>query len=117
MGGFMMLPLSQKGRSMSTQLTKTEEKIEQIKQELMTLGPMRPGSITRQYRLPKEKKRPFYQISYQSRSHSEYVRKENLQALRQETKTYRRFRKLIDRWVELSIKASKLRSAEDRLSH
>jgi len=89
------------------------EKIERIKQQLLALGPMRPGSITRQYRLPKEKKRPFYQISYthQSRSHSEYVRPENLQALRQETKTFRKFRKLIDRWVMLALKASKLRNA------
>ena len=74
---------------MSTQRKRIEEQIERIKQELLALGPMRPGSITRQYRLPKEKKTPFYQISYthQTRSHSEYVRPENLQALRQEIKT------------------------------
>ena len=74
---------------MSTQRKRIEEQIERIKQELLALGPMRPGSITRQYRLPKEKKTPFYQISYthQTRSHSEYVRPENLQALRQEIKS------------------------------
>ena len=49
---------------MSTQLKQTEEQIERIKRELLRLGRMRPGSISRQYRLPKEKKRPFYQISY-----------------------------------------------------
>ena len=103
---------------MSTQLKRTEEQIGRIKQELQKLGPMRPGSVTRQYRLPKEKKRPFYQISYthQTRSHSEYVRPENLRALRQETKTFRRFRKLIERWVALALKASKLRNAGARLS-
>ncbi len=96
---------------MSTQLEQTEERIRKLKQELMALGPMRPGSITRQYRLPKEKKRPFYQLSYthRMRSRSEYVRPENVAALRKETANFKRFRKLIDRWVELSLKASQLR--------
>ncbi len=96
---------------MSTQLEPTEKRIQILKQELMDLGPMRPGSITRQYRLPKEKKRPFYQISYthRMRSRSEYVRQGNVAALRKETANFKCFRKLIDRWVELSLKASQLR--------
>ena len=97
---------------MSTSLENTEERIRKIQQELLALGPMRPGSITRQYRLPKEKKRPFYQISYTHRmqSRSEYVRPENLAALRRETATFKRFRKLVDRWVTLSLAASQLRA-------
>jgi len=97
---------------MSTQLEQIEERIRKVKQELLTLGPMRPGSITRQYRLPKEKRRPFYQISYTHRmhSHSEYVRPENLATLRKETARFRRFKKLIDRWVTLALAASQLRA-------
>ena len=97
---------------MSTPLERTEERIRKIQQELLALGPMRPGSITRQYRLPKEKKRPFYQISYTHRmqSRSEYVRSENLAALRRETANFKRFRKLVDRWVALSLAASQLRA-------
>ncbi len=96
---------------MSTQLKRIEKQIERIKQELQEIDSMRPGSITRQYRLPKEKKRPFFQISYthQRHSRSEYVRPENLQTLRQETKNFRKFRKLIDRWVTLTLKQSQLR--------
>lgn len=96
---------------MSNELRRTEKQIERIKQQLVELGPIRPGSITKQYRLPKEKKRPFYQISYthQMKSRSEYVRQENLQALRQETRNFRKFRELTDRWVSLAIKASQLR--------
>jgi hypothetical protein len=96
---------------MSTQLKRTVERIEGIKQELLALGPMRPGSITRQYRLPKEKKRPFYQISYthRMRGRSEYVRPENLATLRKETANFRRFKKLIERWVGLALVASQLR--------
>jgi hypothetical protein len=96
---------------MSIQLKRVEEQIERIKQELLTLGPMRPGSLTRQYRLPKQRMRPFYQISYtyRMRSRSEYVRPENVAALRKETANLRRFRKLVDRWVGLALVASQLR--------
>ena len=96
---------------MATQLKRVEEQIAKIKQELVALGPMRPGSITRQYRLPKERERPFCQISYthRMRSRSEYVRPDNLATLRKETATFRRFRKLIDQWVGLALAASQLR--------
>lgn len=96
---------------MSTQLARTENQIEKVKQELLALGPMRPGSISRQYRRPKERMRPFYQISYthRMRSRSEYVREENLAVLRRETASFKRFRKLIERWVELALTASQLR--------
>ena len=97
---------------MSTPLERTEEQIGRIKQKLLALGPMRPGSLTRQYRLPKEKKRPFYQISYTHRmqGRSEYVRPENLAALRKETANFRRFKKIIARWVDLALAASQLRA-------
>lgn len=99
---------------MSTQLERTEEQIRKVKAEVMALGPMRPGSITRQYRLPKEKRRPFYQLSYthRMRSRSEYVRPEQVASLRKETATFKRFKKLIDRWVALSLRASQLRAKQ-----
>jgi hypothetical protein len=96
---------------MSTSLKRLERQIEALKGELLALGPMRPGSITQQYRLPKERKRPFYQISYthRMRGRSEYVRPENLAALRKETANFKRFKTLIDRWVGLALTASQLR--------
>ena len=99
---------------MSTQRKRTEEQIEGIKRDLLALSPLRPGSITRQYRLPKERERPFYQISYthHMRSRSEYVRPEHLAVLRKETANFKRFRKLIDRWVDLALKVSQLRVRE-----
>ena len=97
---------------MSTQLERTEEKIQQVKQELLALGPMRPGSISRQYRLPQQKERPFYQISYthRMRGRSEYVRPQNIEALTRETANFKRFKKLLERWIALSLKASQLRA-------
>ncbi|MEX2381726.1 MAG: hypothetical protein WD490_05035 [Opitutales bacterium] len=49
---------------MSTAEKKLIARIQRVKHQLNELGPMRPGSITRQYRKPEERKQPFYQISY-----------------------------------------------------
>jgi hypothetical protein len=55
-----------------------ERKLVQIKEALGQIGPMRPGSLTRQYRNPKERTGAYWQISYtrQMKSHTEYVRSE-----------------------------------------
>jgi hypothetical protein len=93
-------------------------KIEAVKRQLQELGPMRPGAISRQYRNPREKKRPFYQISYTHRmkSRSEYLRPENLAALRKETANFKRFRKLMDRWIDLALQLSQLRTRQGKHS-
>jgi hypothetical protein len=99
---------------MSTTHEKLQKQIEQTKRELQELGPMRPGAISRQFRNPREKKRPFYQISYTRRmkSRSEYLRPENLAAVRRETSNFKRFRKLVDRWVALALRLSQLKTRQ-----
>lgn len=101
---------------MSTSQKRLEKKIDKIRKTLMSLGPMRPGSISKQFRDPKGRTRPFYQISYTHRmkSRSEYVRPENLKALERETATFKRFRALIDQWVDLALELSQMRIREDR---
>ena len=96
---------------MTPRLEKLESQIESVKREVLKLGPMRPGSISKQYRRPAEKKHPFYQISYthRMRSRSEYVRKEHLRALRLETAEFKRFKKWVEVLVALSLRASKMR--------
>ncbi len=103
---------------MSTSIKQIQKKIERIKTELSTLGPMRPGSISKQYRNPKEKKTPYYQISYTYRmkSHTEYVRPENLATLREETITYKRFRVLIQQWTDLALKISQMQTRQSKRS-
>lgn len=103
---------------MSTSQQKLEKQIGQVKQQLQELGPMRPGAISRQYRNPKEKKRPFYQISYTRRmkSRTEYLRPENLTAVRRETANFKRFRKLMDRWVDLALNLSQLKTLQGKHS-
>jgi hypothetical protein len=103
---------------MSTTCEKIVARIERVKQQLQELGPMRPGAISRQYRNPKEKKRPFYQISYtyRMRSRSEYLRPENLVAVRRETANFKRFRKLMGRWVDLALQLSQLNTLQGKHS-
>lgn len=96
---------------MSTQLDQKEKKIRALLAMVAKLGAMRPGTLTVQYRNPAEKKTPFNQLSYtrKGRSRSEYVRTENLDAIKREVETYKRFRTLVEAVTELSLEASRLR--------
>jgi hypothetical protein len=96
---------------MSTELERTENRIRALLGGMATLGAMRPGTLTVQYRNPAQKKTPFHQLSYthRGRSRSEYVRPESLAAVRREVQTYKRFKTLIEAVTELSLVASRLR--------
>jgi len=92
-------------------LQQIQQEIQKIKKELMTIGEMRPGSLTVQYKEPKEKKGPYYQISYtqKMRSRTQYVRSDWVEQIRHQIDVYRRFKKLIERWIELAIEHSQLK--------
>jgi hypothetical protein len=96
---------------MSTELDRKENKVRALLAGMAKLGAMRPGTLTVQYRNPAEKKTPFNQLSYthKGRSRSEYVRPENLSAVRREVETFRKFRLLVEEVTELSLEASRLR--------
>jgi hypothetical protein len=87
-----------------------EQRIDRIKRELAEIGPMRPGSLTRQYKDPQDKTGAYWQISYtrQMKSRTEYVRREWIKELRSQIKTHKRFKRLVDQWIELGIEQSKL---------
>ena len=87
-----------------------ERRIARIKQELQTMGPMRPGSLTRQYRDPQNSAGGYWQISYtrQMKSRTEYVRREWVTEVRKQIATHKRFKRLIDQWVDLGIEHSQL---------
>lgn len=92
-------------------LEKKKQKIGLLFIELTKLGAMRPGTLTVQYRNPGEHKTPFHQISYtrKGRSRSEYVRPESLPVVRKEIAAYKKFRRLVEKIVDLSLEASHLR--------
>jgi hypothetical protein len=94
----------------SKTIRKIEDEIQTIKSQLQDLGYMRPGSLTKQYRNPKEQTGAFYQISYthKMKSKTEYVRPAFVKEVRQQIRNYKKFKKLIERWVELGIQYSQL---------
>lgn len=94
-------------------LKELEQRIASLRQEIASMGDMRPGTLTIQFRNPSEKQTPFNQLSYthRSKSRSEYVRERNLEIIRREIATYRRFRKRLEKLIDLSIQASKMRIA------
>ena len=87
-----------------------DRRIARIKEELQAIGPMRPGSLTRQYRDPESGAGAYWQISYtrQMKSRTEYVRRERVAEIREQIATYKRFKRLIDQWLDLSIERSQL---------
>ena len=96
---------------MHKKLDQVKTNIAGIKKELMTIGEMRPGSLTYQYQRPKEKKGGFYQISYTYRmkSKTEYVKAEFVEDLKGQIATYKRFKKLMQQWVDLSLRHSQMK--------
>jgi hypothetical protein len=97
-------------------LVQIERRIERIKDAILKIGPMRPGSLTRQYKESKTKSGPYWQISYtrNMRSKSDYVRSDCVEEIRNEISAYKRFKKLMDEWIDLGIEASKLRMKIDK---
>ena len=90
-------------------ISKLEEKLQSKHAALAAVGPMRPGSLTKQYRNPKEKSGAYYQLSYtrNSRSKSEHVWPEHVEMVRAEIKAYQKHKHLYGELIELAIELSK----------
>jgi len=94
-----------------------QRKIEEVRQTLSALGPMHPGSVSRQYQVcrrpgcrcmhPDHPQRhgPYHKLAYVHRGHPvcRFVRPECLAELLRRLDAYKRFRQLMNRWIELSI--------------
>ena len=92
-------------------LKKIDARIQRVKDQLLALGPMRPGTLTRQYHKPQERQGAFWQISYthQMKRRSEYARPDEVAAARREIAAFRRFKKLTADWVNLALARSQRR--------
>jgi hypothetical protein len=88
-----------------------DRQIQRIQTQLTKLGPMRPGTLTRQYRQPERQHGAYYQLSYtyQMRSHTEYVPKREVAMVRKEIAVYQRYKKLTAQWIDLALQRSRLR--------
>jgi Family of unknown function (DUF6788) len=105
-----------------------ERRIAAIKHELSTLGPLRPGSISRQYNVcgsatcrckidPADRHGPYYQLSYTHlrKSSSEFVREQDLRDVQRQLDTHARLRALVQEWIGLGIQQAR-RAREARKS-
>jgi len=91
-------------------LRNINRRIKGIKAELAALGDMRPGSLSRQTR---RWGGAYWQLSYTHRGkgHTEYVREEDLERVRQQVADYRRFRELTAEWVDLALECCRLKNS------
>ena len=94
-----------------------EARIVQVKRQLQAQGPMRPGSLSRQYNVcgkpgcrckdPKHPRRhgPYYQLNYvyRGKKTSKFIRREVLKQVRAELVNYKRFRRLTEQWIGLAL--------------
>jgi hypothetical protein len=101
---------------------KLEQQINHLKSQMGKLGPMRPGSLSRQYNVcgkpgcrckdPKTPRRhgPYYQLNYVygGKKTSEFVRPQNLKRVRTQLANFKRFRRLTDQWVGSALKLARL---------
>jgi hypothetical protein len=110
------------------QSKRIEAQIEKIKSQLLQIGPMRPGSLSRQYSacqkpgckcvdpVKPQKHGPFYQLSYSHRGKSttQFVRPQFVSEVRKQLAAYKKFKKLTEQWVALALELAKLKMQEAR---
>ena len=96
---------------MKTKIQKVEQEIAAIKKEMFEIGDMRPGSLSRQMRKSKEKYGAYWQLSYthMGKGRTGYVRDEFVEQVKAETVNYKRYKKLADKLIKLSIEKSSLK--------
>ena len=99
-----------------SKLERLEEAIDGIKREIGKLGALRPGSLSQQARKTKTTYGAYWHLSYthQGKGHTEYIRDAFVPQVKTEVSNFRRFRKLLDRLITLSIERSQLKMKTDR---
>ena len=114
-------------------LKKIENRIQRIKEQLLEIGEMRPGSISKQYSVcgskgckckdPEKPKKhgPYTQLSFVrlGKSTSRFIRPHQVQDVKLQLAQYKRFRKLMDDWLSLAIENAefKLLTTKDVAQH
>lgn len=99
-----------------------EATIATLKQALLRLGDLRPGTLSQQYNVcgkagcackadPPRKHGPYSQVSFtwQGRSRTQFVRREHVATVRQQLRNYERLRDLVEAWIAAGLELSPLR--------
>ena len=112
---------------MKTKIRDIERQIDKIKRELVTLGDLRPGSLSEQYNVcgtpgckckgtPPQKHGPYYQLSFsrKGKSSTRFVKKNDVSTVRKQLQNYKRLKKLVDQWIDLATDLSTLRLRKNK---
>lgn len=110
-----MLKMKQKINELETQIT-------EIKERLMGLGDLRPGSLSTQYNVcgnpkchckhdPPQKHGPYYQLSFsrKGRSRTKFIKKPYVEMVRDQITNYAELRLLVDEWIDVSMELCQLK--------
>lgn len=99
-----------------SKLERLKEAIQRIKRQIGEIGPMRPGSLTKQARKTNNKYGAYWHLSYTHRGkgHTQYIRDACVPQVKAEISHFKCFRKLVDRLITLSIERSQLRMKKDK---
>jgi len=94
-----------------SEITAIEEGIKLVKQELTSLGEMRPGSLSVQKR---KWGGEYYQLSFshKGKGRTKYIKEENVEAVKQQIANYKKFRELTKEWVDLAVQLAVLKEQE-----
>jgi len=99
-----------------------EKKIQDLKDQLVALGPLRPGSLSRQYHVcrkpgcrcqdPDKPKRhgPYYHLDYvhHGKKTTRFIRPTQLAEVRRQLVTFKQLRHLVDHWITLSLERAEI---------
>lgn len=82
-----------------------QKQLAEAKTALAQLGPMRPGTLSQQFKRPGQKNGPYWQLSYtfRQRRYGRYIRPNETDGLREMIANFKRFKTLVDLCIELSI--------------
>jgi uncharacterized protein YukE len=108
--------------------TRIQRQIQRLKQQLTELGPMHPGSLGQQYNVcgkpdcrckaPRhpQKHGPYYQLSFswRGKSTTRFLRSEQVTEMRQKVARYKRFRELVNEWVDLEVARERAERAREK---
>lgn len=107
-------------------ITALEKKILSIKNQLLSLGDMHPGSLTEQLNIcgnPKckckdpenpQKHGPYYNLSFvlKGKSTSRFIKSENVAEIKKQVANYKKFKLLIEEWKTTAAILAKMKIDE-----
>lgn len=107
---------------MEKKIESLQRKIERLKEKLVAIGDLRPGSLSEQYNVcgnpncrckanPPQKHGPYHQLSWSrnGKSRTRFVKKPQLPLIHAQMKNYARFQDLMNQWIDTSIELCDLK--------